>query len=79
MLILSRFAGAAGELREALIVNPHDIAEVAEKLQRALSHAARGAQGALERAERDGAQGERPGAGPQISSTRWKTRVAGPA
>ena len=37
MLILSRFAGAAGELREALIVNPHDIAEVAEKLRQALN------------------------------------------
>ncbi len=37
VLVLSRFAGAAGELREALIVNPHDIAEVAEKLRQALN------------------------------------------
>jgi trehalose 6-phosphate synthase len=36
VLILSRFAGAAGELPEALIVNPHDIEEVAETLKRAL-------------------------------------------
>jgi trehalose 6-phosphate synthase len=36
VLVLSRFAGAAGELPEALIVNPHDIAEVAEKLRQAL-------------------------------------------
>jgi trehalose 6-phosphate synthase len=36
VLILSRFAGAAGELKEALIVNPHDIEEVAEKLKQAL-------------------------------------------
>jgi len=36
VLVLSRFAGAAAELHEALIVNPYDIAEVAEVLQRAL-------------------------------------------
>lgn len=36
VLILSRFAGAAGELNEALIVNPHDIEEVADKLKQAL-------------------------------------------
>jgi len=36
VLILSRFAGAAVELTEALIVNPHDQAEMAEALQRAL-------------------------------------------
>ena len=37
VLVLSRFAGAAGELREALIVNPHDIAGVAEALREALT------------------------------------------
>jgi trehalose 6-phosphate synthase len=37
VLVLSRFAGAAAELHEALIVNPYDIAEVAEMLQRALT------------------------------------------
>jgi trehalose 6-phosphate synthase len=36
VLVLSQFAGAAGELTEALIVNPHDSAEVAEALQMAL-------------------------------------------
>ena len=36
VLVLSRFAGAASELQEALIVNPYDVAEVAEVLQRAL-------------------------------------------
>jgi trehalose 6-phosphate synthase len=36
VLVLSRFAGAAHELREALIVNPHDSAEVADALQQAL-------------------------------------------
>ncbi len=36
VLILSRFAGAARELGEALIVNPYDHAEIAETLQRAL-------------------------------------------
>ncbi len=36
VLVLSRFAGAAAEMHEALIVNPYDLAEVAEVLQRAL-------------------------------------------
>jgi trehalose 6-phosphate synthase len=36
VLVLSRFAGAAHELSEALIVNPHDTEEVAEALQTAL-------------------------------------------
>ena len=36
VLVLSRFAGAARELQEAIIVNPHDPSEVAEALQRAL-------------------------------------------
>ena len=36
-LILSRFTGAARELRDALIVNPYDVDEVAEALHTALS------------------------------------------
>lgn len=36
VLVLSRFAGAAEQMHEALIVNPYDTAEVAEVLQRAL-------------------------------------------
>lgn len=36
VLILSRFAGAAERLTEALIVNPHDVQEVADAMQRAL-------------------------------------------
>jgi trehalose 6-phosphate synthase len=36
VLVLSRFAGAARELNEALIVNPHDSGEVADALKRAL-------------------------------------------
>lgn len=36
VLILSRFAGSAGELKEALIVNPHDIAGVADTIRLAL-------------------------------------------
>jgi trehalose 6-phosphate synthase len=35
-LVLSRFAGAAAELDGALIVNPHDIEDVAEAMQKAL-------------------------------------------
>ena len=36
VLILSRFAGAARELRDALIVNPFDIEEMAHALHHAL-------------------------------------------
>jgi trehalose 6-phosphate synthase len=36
VLILSRFAGAADDLQEALIVNPYDIAEVAHAMRRAI-------------------------------------------
>ncbi|MGY1721401.1 trehalose-6-phosphate synthase [Blastococcus sp. SYSU DS0552] len=35
-LVLSEFAGAAAELRQALLVNPHDIASVKTQLVRAL-------------------------------------------
>lgn len=37
VLVLSRFAGAARELTEALIVNPYDVDEMAAALHRALS------------------------------------------
>ena len=37
VLILSRFAGAAAELNEALIVNPYHVEECADALQRALT------------------------------------------
>jgi alpha,alpha-trehalose-phosphate synthase [UDP-forming] len=37
VLILSRFAGASGELKEALIVNPYDTDELATSLHRALT------------------------------------------
>lgn len=37
VLILSRFAGAANELNEALIVNPYHVEETADALQRALA------------------------------------------
>jgi len=36
VLVLSRFAGAAAELDGALIVNPYDIEDVAEAMQKAL-------------------------------------------
>jgi trehalose 6-phosphate synthase len=36
VLILSKFAGAAEELTDALIVNPNDKVEVAEAIQHAL-------------------------------------------
>ena len=37
VLVLSRFAGAAEEMREALIVNPYDIDDMAHKLYQALT------------------------------------------
>ena len=36
VLILSRFAGAAQELRDALLVNPYDIQQVGETIRTAL-------------------------------------------
>lgn len=36
VLILSRFAGAAEQMREALIVNPYDVEEMAEAIKRAI-------------------------------------------
>jgi len=36
VLVLSKFAGAAEQLEEALIVNPYDVDEMADALQRAL-------------------------------------------
>jgi trehalose 6-phosphate synthase/phosphatase len=36
VLVLSEFAGAAGELADALVVNPYDVAGIAEGLERAL-------------------------------------------
>ena len=36
VLVLSKFAGASVELRDALIVNPYDIAEVSEAIHRGL-------------------------------------------
>jgi trehalose 6-phosphate synthase len=36
VLVLSRFAGAAEQLREALLVNPYDITSTAQAIQRAL-------------------------------------------
>jgi trehalose 6-phosphate synthase len=37
VLVLSRFAGAAEQLREALLINPHDINEMARALDRSLT------------------------------------------
>ena len=37
VLVLSRFAGAAREMREAILVNPYDIGALAEALYRALT------------------------------------------
>ena len=37
VLVLSRFAGAAEQLREALIVNPHDLEGTAQAISRALA------------------------------------------
>jgi trehalose 6-phosphate synthase len=36
MLILSRFAGASSELRDALLINPYDIEQTAEAIRQSL-------------------------------------------
>ena len=42
VLILSRFAGASQELRDALVVNPYDTEELAQAIHTALEHASGG-------------------------------------
>jgi trehalose 6-phosphate synthase len=37
VLVLSRFAGAAEQMREAVLVNPYDIPSTAQAIQQALS------------------------------------------
>ncbi len=37
VLILSRFAGAALQLKDALLINPHSVEEIADAIERALS------------------------------------------
>ena len=37
VLVLSEFAGAAGELRQALLVNPHDVVGLRETIARAIA------------------------------------------
>src|SRR5690606_35941122 len=37
VLVLSRFAGAAEQMKEALIVNPYDLSEMAEAMNQALA------------------------------------------
>ena len=39
MLVLSEFAGAADELTQALLVNPHDIEGLKRAILRAVAHA----------------------------------------
>ena len=52
MLILSEFAGAAEQLRSALIVNPHDVDEVTRTLIRAVEMAPRDARLRMQRLRR---------------------------
>jgi len=52
VLILSRFAGASRELREALLVNPYDIEQVAEAMHSALTMNPEEQQARMERMRR---------------------------
>ncbi len=56
-IVLSQFAGAADQLPGALVVNPFDLSQMSEALERALSHAACRATGAS--CGHDGAVAER--------------------
>ena len=60
VLVLSQFAGAAEEMKGALMVNPHDIVGMSEALGRALSMPLAERQRAL-RDEHGGAAQERSG------------------
>ena len=52
VLILSRFAGAAEQMKEALIVNPYDIEEMADSIKVALEMGLTERQGAVRGAAR---------------------------
>jgi trehalose 6-phosphate synthase len=65
VLVLSRFAGAAESLREALIVNPYDLEGTARALARALTMPV------AERAARQAALRERIG---EWTAARWRER-----
>ena len=45
VLVLSRFAGAAEQMRQAILVNPYDIPATAQAIQRALQMSLGGAAG----------------------------------
>ena len=65
-LVLSEFAGAAAELKQAFLVNPHDIAGVKSQLVRALRmDAGRG---------RQADAGDAPAPVPRTTSTTGRTR-----
>ena len=70
VLVLSRFAGAAHECKEALLVNPYDTEAVAAAINRALVDAARGAPRAPRRDVRDAGCATTSRTGPSASSRR---------
>ena len=66
MLVLSRFAGAAHELTEALIVNPFDPDAIADAMHLALTMPAAGTPGAARCAEGEGVPDHGPGLLPAL-------------
>jgi alpha,alpha-trehalose-phosphate synthase [UDP-forming] len=68
VLVLSKFTGAAVELRDALIVNPYDIAEVAEAIHRGLD---------MPRAERRDRMQQMRRQVMEHNIYRWAARVLG--
>jgi trehalose 6-phosphate synthase len=68
VLVLSQFAGAACELKTALLVNPHDPDEIAEALEQALS---------MPLAERRERHGEMIAVLRRNSLSAWRDRFLG--
>ena len=67
VLVLSRFTGAAQELRDALIVNPYDIVQVSEAIRTGLRNEPEERRLRMERMRRSGKRAQRVSVGIQHS------------
>ena len=75
-LVLSEFTGAAAELRQAYLINPHDLEGVKDAIEAALSQSDRGGPAPDARARDARCWSTTSTAGPARFSTRWPTADA---
>ena len=72
VLILSRFAGAALQMKDALLVNPYSKDEISDAIRKALDMPQGGADPALAGADRQCPARGRPRLAARPSSRRWR-------